>query len=130
MRIVLDMQGAQSESRTRGIGRYTLSFAEALLRNCGQHEIVLALSGLFADTIEPARAAFEGLLPRDNIRVWCAPGPVRDIEPANGGRRRAAELIREAFLASLAPDIVHVTSLFEGFCDDAVTSIGSLVRET
>lgn len=32
----------------------------------------------------------------------------------------------EAFLASLDPDIVHVTSLFEGFVDDAVTSIGAL----
>lgn len=35
-----------------------------------------------------------------------------------------AELIREAFLASLKHDIVHVMSLFEGYEDDGVTSIG------
>jgi glycosyltransferase involved in cell wall biosynthesis len=129
MRIVLDMQGAQTESRTRGIGRYTLSFAEALARNNREHEIVLALNGLFPQTVDHIRAAFERLLPRESIRVWYAPGPVREAEPGNDGRRQAAELIREAFLASLMPDTVHVTSLFEGFGDDGVTGIGALLQE-
>ena len=35
------------------------------------------------------------------------------------------ELVRESFLASLKPDIVHVSSLFEGLTDDVLTSIGS-----
>ena len=78
MRIVIDMQGAQTESRFRGIGRYTLSLAQAIVRNRGDHEILLALSGLFPDTIETLRAAFDGLLPQENIRVWNAPGPVRE----------------------------------------------------
>lgn len=124
MRIVIDMQGAQTESRFRGIGRYTLSLAQAIVRNRGEHEVILALSGLFPDTIEPIRAAFDGLLPQENIRVWHAPGPVRECEPGNEWRREVAELVREAFLASLRPDVVHVSSLFEGYVDDAVTSIG------
>lgn len=130
MRIVIDMQGAQTESRFRGIGRYTLSFAEAVVRNRGEHEVVLALSGLFPDTIEPIRAAFNGLLPQEHIRVWCAPGPIREEDPGNHARREVAELIREAFLASLQPDIIHITSLFEGYVDDAVTSIGRFDRRT
>ena len=36
------------------------------------------------------------------------------------------EVIREAFIAELCPDLVLITSLFEGFLDDAVTSIGAL----
>lgn len=124
MRIVIDMQGAQTESRFRGIGRYTLSFAQAIARNRGEHEIILALSGLFPDTIEPIRAAFDGLLPQEKIRVWHAHGPVRERHPGNDSRRETAELLREAFLASLQPDVVHITSLFEGFLDDAVTSVG------
>ena len=32
MRIVLDLQGAQSESRFRGIGRYSLALADAMIR--------------------------------------------------------------------------------------------------
>src|SRR5450759_3576553 len=124
MRIVIDMQGAQTESRFRGIGRYTLSLAQAIVRNRGEHEIILALSGLFPETIESIRAAFDGLLPQENIRVWHALGPVHEREPGNEWRREVAERIREAFLASLWPDVVYVSSLFEGYIDDAVTSIG------
>lgn len=130
MRIVIDMQGAQTESRFRGIGRYTLSFAQGVVRNRGEHEIILALSGLFPDTIEPIRAAFEGLLPQENIRVWHAPGPVCEEHPGNETRRDVAELIREAFLASLQPDVIHVSSLCEGYIDDAVTSIGRFDKRT
>ncbi|EKT4504265.1 MULTISPECIES: glycosyltransferase [Pseudomonas] len=126
MRIVIDMQGAQTESRFRGIGRYTLSFAQGIVRNRGQHEVFLVLNGLFAHTIEGIREAFQGLLPQENIRVWYAPGPVQEIDPNNASRRQNAELIREAFLASLNPDIVHITSLFEGYIDDAVSSVGLL----
>lgn len=130
MRIVIDMQGAQTESRFRGIGRYTLAFAQAVVRNRGEHEVLLALSGLFPDTIEPIRAAFEGLLPQENIRVWHAPGPVREVDSNNHTRREVAELLRETFLASLQPDVLHITSLIEGFDDDAVSSIGRFDRQT
>lgn len=130
MRIVIDMQGAQTESRFRGIGRYTLAFAQAVVRNRGEHEVFLALSGLFPDTIEPIRAAFDGLLPQENIRTWGAPGPVKEKEEGNDVRREMAELIREAFLASLQPDLIHISSLFEGYVDDAVTSIGQFDRST
>ncbi len=129
-RIVIDMQGAQTESRFRGIGRYTLSFTQAVVRNKGEHEIILALSGLFPGTIEPIRAAFNGLLPQENIRVWHAPGPVKECELGNDNRREVAELIREAFLASLQPDVIHITSLFEGYVDNAITSIGCFDTRT
>ncbi len=130
MRIVIDLQGAQTESRFRGIGRYTLALAKAIVRNRGNHEILIAISGLFPETIEPIRAAFDGLLPQENIRVWYAPGPVRERQPENNWRRKAAERIREAFLASLEPDVIFITSLFEGFIDDAVTSIGVFDNQT
>lgn len=130
MRIVIDMQGAQTESRFRGIGRYTMSFAKAIVRNSGKHEVILALSGLFPETIEPIRAEFKGLLLQENIRVWYAPGPVREREAGNESRREAAELLREAFLDSLNADVLHLTSLFEGFIDDAVTSIGIFDKKT
>lgn len=130
MRIVIDMQGAQTESRFRGIGRYTMGFVHAIVRNRGEHEIILALSGLLPDSIEPIRAAFDGVLPQENIRVWYAPSPVKEIDSHNHVRRAIAELMREAFIASLQPDVVHITSLFEGYVDDAVTSIGKFDKTT
>lgn len=126
MRIVIDMQGAQTASRFRGIGRYTMSFVQAIVRNRLDHEIILALNGLFTETIEPIRAAFYDLLPQENIRVWYMPDSVCDKQLENTVRREAAELIREAFLVNLNPDIIHITSLFEGYIDDAVTSIHQL----
>lgn len=127
MRLVIDLQGAQSTgSRKRGIGRYSLSIAQALARNRGEHEVLIALSGRFPETIEPIRSAFDGLLPQQNILVWDAPGLVSAANAEHDTRRRAAELLRESFLASLSPDWVLVSSLFEGVSDDAVTSIGML----
>ncbi len=126
MRIVIDMQGAQAENRNRGVGRYSLSLALAMVRNRGEHEILIALNGLLPDAIEPIRAAFDGLLSQENIRVWKAVGPVAHINTANNWRRQSAELVREAFLASLRPDVVHVSSLFEGLTSEAMTSIGAL----
>jgi glycosyltransferase involved in cell wall biosynthesis len=130
MRIVIDMQGAQTESRFRGIGRYSLSLAQAIVRNRGEHDIVLALNGLFHETIEPIRGAFDNLLPQENIRVWRSPTPLREVDPNNTWRREVAELIREAFLASLQPDVIHISSLFEGYFDDAVASIGLFDQTT
>jgi len=127
MRIVIDLQGAQSTgSRNRGIGRYALSFTQAVIRNRSEHEIFIVLNGSFRDTIEPIRARFQNILPRENVRVWQTPGPVSSHSPDNEWRRKTAEIVRECFIASLRPDVVVVTSLFEGFIDDAVTSIGAL----
>lgn len=129
MRIVIDMQGAQSTgSRNRGIGRYTQSLVQAIVRNRDEHDIIIALNGAFPDTIEPIRTSFEVFLPRENIVVWQAPTPVTSADDANIWRRKTAELMREAFLASLRPDYVLVTSLFEGLGDDAILSVGTLSR--
>ena len=43
MRIVIDLQGAQTESRFRGVGRYTLSIAKAMCREADGHEIILLI---------------------------------------------------------------------------------------
>jgi glycosyltransferase involved in cell wall biosynthesis len=130
MRIVIDMQGAQTESRFRGIGRYSRSFVQALVREAREHEVVLALNEAFPETIEPIRAAFEGLVPQDNIQVFSIPRPVRESDVGTERHRSVGEMIREAFLASFKPDLIHVTSFFEGYVDDAVTSIGHFAANT
>ena len=126
MRIVIDLQGAQSESRYRGIGRYSLSLTKAILANKGDHQIIVALNGMFADTIEPIRTALDGLIAQEDIRVWFAPGPVKGYVESNHGNSQIAELMREDFLIGLQPEIVLITSMFDGFGDDTVTSVGRL----
>lgn len=127
MKIVIDMQGAQGDgSRHRGIGRYTLSLAKALIRNKGEHEIFLALNGYFPEAITAIRTEVDALLPQDQIRVWYPPTSLANQDVNDSWYRKTAERLREAFLASLKPDIVLISSLFEGFGDDVVTSIGTL----
>jgi glycosyltransferase involved in cell wall biosynthesis len=124
MRIVIDMQGAQSSTNSkRGIGRYTMSLVLALVRNRGEHEIFLAINGGLPDSIEHIRTVFSGLLPQGCIKVWNASDRMSFREPENDWHRKSGELVREAFLFSLKPDFVLITSLFEGLVDNSITSI-------
>ncbi len=130
MRILIDLQGAQTGSRFRGIGRSSLARAKSIIRNRGDHEILLLLNGLFEDTIEPIRADFSAILPADNILVFSVPSPVSALAAENAWRIEAAELIRESMIDALAPDVLLITSLFEGLGDAAVVSIGRVDRAT
>ncbi|WP_305464055.1 glycosyltransferase family 4 protein [Photobacterium leiognathi] len=65
----------------------------------------------------------KGYIEDVNIHVWSGPENVSHINFHNDSRRENAELVRETYIASLQPDIVFITSLFEGFIDDAVTSV-------
>ena len=128
MRIVIDLQAAQGCNEKRGIGRYSIALAKAMVRNRGENEILIALNGLFPETIEPIRAEFDTLLPQKNIRIWHSVAPVNYRDRGNDWRRHSAEVLREAFLASLKPDIVHITSIFEGFVDNAITSVSAFCK--
>lgn len=128
MRLILDLQGCQtSGSRFRGIGRYSGSLAKALVGRARDHECWIALNGAFPESVTAIREEFDGLLPEDRIRVWQPVGPVAYGNPAHAWRRYAGEVLREFFLDALQPDLVHVSSVFEGFGDDAVVSVGRAV---
>lgn len=128
MKIVIDLQGAQSESRYRGIGRYSLALALAAAKRNRGHDIHLMLNGAFAETVPAIRDAFEGVLPQSSIHVFHVPLPVDGSQAdKNAGRIERAELIKEAAIAALRPDLVHVSSVFEGYGDASVTSVKSLL---
>ncbi len=125
MRIVIDLQGAQTGSAKRGIGRYSLELTKGMLRHKGEHEIIIALSGLFPDSIAPVRRALDGLIADDRIVIWQAAASAVFGDGTDIWRRRAGELAREAFLLGLEPDVLLVTSLIEGFNEDAITSVAT-----
>ncbi len=125
MRIVIDLQGAQCDSRFRGIGRYSLSLALAMARNAKGHDVWLALNSAFPQSILDLREAFTGLLDPAQIRIFNNSGHTAEVVPDNAWRVRTSERMREHFLEQLKPDVIHVPTLFEGYGDDAVTSVGS-----
>jgi glycosyltransferase involved in cell wall biosynthesis len=126
IRCVIDLQGAQSESRYRGIGRYSLDLTHAMARKASGQELWIVLNGLLPDSVEYVRAFFDGLIPQERIVVFTVPGPVSFNSVANDWRIRTAERLRESFIADLKPDVVLISSLIEGFSDNVVTSINTL----
>jgi glycosyltransferase involved in cell wall biosynthesis len=127
MRILVDLQGAQTESRFRGIGRYVTALTRAMIRNAAQHEIFILLNGLFPETISSIRQQFFGLIPDQNILVWYAPGSVNDYSRKSQGWRNIAERIRQDFIDTLKPDALYISSLFEG--GEAVVNISECARD-
>ena len=107
----------------RGIGRYSIALALAIARNSGGHDLRIVLNSAFPDSTALLRQAFDGLVPPASISTFTVPVPAAGLDPANGWRVRAGERIREHYMATLRPDLVHVGSLFEGLSDDSVTSL-------
>ena len=118
MRLVIDLQGSQGSSYTRGIGRYSRELALAMARAPRGHDVVVATNGAFPETAELLGAQFAPLLPAANIRTWHSPPGTAAAETP---MRAFGETLRAQFLASLKPDLVHVSSMFEGLGDDVVT---------
>jgi glycosyltransferase involved in cell wall biosynthesis len=125
MRIVIDMQGAQAQSRQRGIGRYTLALVRGLVRQRGQYQLILLLNRRFEESCESLIKEFAPQLGRDNIKLWSSLKCVHQVDTGNQSRWQVAEALYENVLGALKPDMVLITSLFEGVGDDAVTSIKS-----
>jgi glycosyltransferase involved in cell wall biosynthesis len=124
MKILLDLQGCQSKgSRNRGIGRYSIAFARALLREGTGHEFHILLNGAFPDSIAPIEQELAGALPPGRVHVFQAPAGCADDRSPPRWRTLAAPAIRRCAIQQVRPDLVHVSSLFEGLGDDSVAAI-------
>ncbi len=122
MKVLLDLQAAQTGDTA------ATEFAKAIASRAALGNVWILLNGAFPETVEPLRAAFENLVPQSQIRLFDAPAPVAANDPKNAWRRQAAEQLREALLAEIAPDIIHCGSMFHGWADDVVMSIGGFER--
>nr|WP_315239706.1 glycosyltransferase family 1 protein [uncultured Albidiferax sp.] len=126
MRIIIDLQACQFLSRFRGIGRYSMLLAQSMASQLTKrdHEVWLLLNDKFPETIESITSCFYPWIPHNKIAVFSTPHSVESVNSENHWRIRAAEQIREHFIAQLEPDFVHVASLMEGWLDESVVSIG------
>ena len=125
MKIVLDLQGAQSHSRFRGIGRYTLSMAKAFAAEAGHHELWLALNGRQDESSGSLIEQFSGLIPRGRMLVNELPPDIAGCQPGNHRRMQMAVAAEAGFLAGLQADCIWHSSLFEGWGDDSTAALGT-----
>ncbi|TVV72636.1 glycosyltransferase family 4 protein [Sphingomonas solaris] len=123
MRIVIDLQSCQNGSRTRGIGRAAMALTRAMIAAGRDHDYIVLLSDRFPGTILPIRRALADLLPAEKIAVCALPSRTASADPNNAWRNRAAEIMLADFVAVLAPDLLFIPSLFEGFWDEMVTAV-------
>jgi glycosyltransferase involved in cell wall biosynthesis len=100
-----------------------MALLQAMLRQAGGHELHVAVNNHFPDSVPHLRRVLDPLMPQSHISGYTLPAQIWEHQPLNHWRGRAAEQLREHYLASLKPDVVHLSSLFEGLGEDASTSV-------
>lgn len=128
MRLLVDLQGMQNNSRDRGIGRYVSALSRGILRNAGNHDVRFVLSDLFPERIDEIIASFDGLARPGQFHVFSGVGPTAALHDPNHWRSAASRRIYEKFVSDLAPDALLIGSLFEGGADNTVVSVGPAGR--
>lgn len=124
MKILLDLQACQTEgSRTRGIGRYSMALARAMLEVGQGHEFWVLLHAGYPEASAEIRAALVGLIPEQHIVEFQASVNQPWMQPDSKGARAVAAAIRDQVIHQINPDAIHIGSIFEGSSDQAVVSL-------
>jgi glycosyltransferase involved in cell wall biosynthesis len=93
-----------------------------MIRVGRKHEFIALLNNLNSDAELSIRHQLSTHLPQTAIRIVSLPSNVSYFRN-NKTHISASELLREDYIKHLRPDILHVSSLFEGLQDDIVTSV-------
>jgi glycosyltransferase involved in cell wall biosynthesis len=119
MRLIIDLQSCQSQaSKNRGIGRYSYSFVDAMIKEKNDDiDIYLFVSSLYPLEVEFLKSRFGRYIHEENFIIWEG---YNNVSHVYGSKKRAKEAIysRATVLRSCKPDAVLVTSLFEGLDED------------
>ncbi|WP_246191603.1 glycosyltransferase family 4 protein [Pseudoxanthomonas gei] len=113
MRIAYDLQACMTDSRDRGIGRYSENLVGAMVRMAGSRgsESQIALDGTDPSRLQDARSRLRRQRIAAPTVVYTYPSSaVTDLEPA---RVAAAATLRGRFFEALGPDVVVQTTHFE-----------------
>lgn len=128
MRLLVDLQGMQNNSRDRGIGRYVSALSRGIARNAGDHDVRYVLSDLFPERIDEIIASFAGLARPEQFHIFSGVGPTAALHDPNHWRSAASRRMYEKFVSDLGPDALLIGSLFEGGADNTVVSVGPADR--
>ena len=127
MKILLDIQGMQTQSRFRGIGNYCRQLAKAICRNAPENdEIHIIYNGSHPnkETIDNIRREFNGIIQREYLHGWyppCETGYNTEIT-----NREVAEKLYSSYVNFLCPDALVVLSNFEGIDEDFCSTFKGL----
>lgn len=130
MRLAVDMQPCMTDSRERGIGRYSLSLVEAMARQLGQGDSLdLLLDGVDADRLSTARSAIRGRVGVGRIahQIYPFDKHCTELVPELS---ECGSLLKSKLVSAVDPDVLLVCSAFEcggrfvsGYSKDAMSGI-------
>lgn len=126
--LLFDLQSLQNGSRTRGIGRYTREHLGALLT---LQDMPLELHGAvdltYGDQAQTVLSELSDVMPADRLHGYRYPTGLWSAYPVKeAGTVFTEELVR-LHVEAMAPDIVHVPSLFEGAVEPC-SGLGRIAR--
>lgn len=127
MRIVIDLQGVSEAWRDVPHKQQQMDLLRDIAKSGKGHDIVMVLNSSDKQLVRDVRKLLSGILPETALHIWSAPGPVAWENPENMERRRRAELIRDAFLVSLKPELLLINGFYAGYADNSVTGVSQLV---
>lgn len=129
MKLLLDLQALQSDSAGRGIGRYSSDLAEAMIAAAPQDvDIHVLFNGALATDFEALTDRYRRELGADRVHVFRSLTATHGLDATNAARERGARVVREAVIAGLELDAVHVASPFEGYGDSSITGRTALTE--
>jgi glycosyltransferase involved in cell wall biosynthesis len=113
VKLLIDAQACQTDSRDRGIGRYVSGFIEALVAT-GRTRASILLGRGDPDRLRDARGRFRAQRVEVPVIACAYPtcGEVVDLDPDLG---QASGLLRGRLTSEGGFDVILVTSVFEGY---------------
>ena len=112
MRIAVDLQACQTDSRDRGIGRYAMSLIEAMSKAMqDDDELIICIDTAETQRMRDVRNVLRKRGIRRRVAVYGYPYcNASELSPCI---LAAAAQLRTKFFESLCPDLVLITSFFE-----------------
>ena len=83
MRLLIDLQGAQTESRHRGIGHYSCSFALALIQVGVEHDISILLNAALPESTLELYQIYSEYISPEKIHLFSPICPVEQKREDN-----------------------------------------------
>lgn len=121
MRLIFDLFPCQTDSRLRGIGRYTLSLAKAMAAGAGAHDLRLLANGLYPGTTSQLRQEFAGLAAPGAFASYTHE-PFAAHESGNEEQQQVASALVHTAYQSLGADALLCASPFEGWCEQGIVA--------
>jgi glycosyltransferase involved in cell wall biosynthesis len=121
MRLIFDLFPCQTDSRLRGIGRYTLSLAKAMAGGAGDHELRLLANGLYPATTSHLRQEFAGLVAPGAFASYTH-APFAAHDSGNVQQQQVASALVHTAYQALGADALLCASPFEGWCEQGIVA--------